>query len=232
MQLERWPGPIWTMKLLEVVPKDVPVVMLVRHSVRDDIPDGSTGAHLPLNAVGVELCLGLGKTMTGRIRSIHSSPMPRCMQTGEELARSAGSQCPVVPDRLLGAPGAYVLDEVLAWQNWLSLGNDGVIRQLMAGGRLLPGMAEPASAAAGMIAQMLETANGEPGLHLFISHDAIVAPTVAHAMKLRLDAGQWPQYLDAAFFWRDENSLNLAYRDLRVLVEDFSGRTGSAGCDA
>lgn len=168
---------------------------------------------LPLNDLGIRLCKELGRELVGPVRSVRSSPVLRCVQTAELLRQAASTCGEVILDKRLGAPGAYVLDEQVAWGNWLTRGNEGVIRHLISGAGALPGMADPGEAANGLIEHLLECAGGEPGLHLFISHDSIVAPTVARAFGQNMPRSHWPEYLDAAAFWRKEDGRVVAYRN-------------------
>ena len=89
-----------------------------------------------------------------------------------------------------------------------------MIQHLVSGVGALPGMADPAEAANGLIEHLLECAGGEPGLHLFISHDSIVTPTVARAFGQDMPKIHWPEYLDASAFWRQQNGRVVAYRDI------------------
>ena len=203
-----------TLRLIQFVPADSPVALLIRHSARDEIPDGGTGMELPLNDLGIRLCQELGRELVGRVRSARSSPVLRCVQTAELLGQAADTDGEVILDKRLGAPGAYVLDEQLAWGNWLAHGNEGVIQHLVSGAGALPGMADPAQAANDLIEHLLACAGVEPGLHLFISHDSIVTPTVARAFSQGMPKSHWPEYLDASAFWRQQNGRVVAYRDI------------------
>ena len=203
-----------TLRLIQFVPADSPVALLIRHSARDEIPDGGTGMELPLNDLGIRLCQELGRELVGRVRSARSSPVLRCVQTAELLGQAADTDGEVILDKRLGAPGAYVLDEQLAWGNWLAHGNEGVIQHLVSGAGALPGMADPAQAANDLIEHLLACTGAEPVLHLFISHDSIVTPTVARAFGQDIPKSHWPEYLDASAFWRQQNGRVVAYRDI------------------
>lgn len=202
-----------TIRQLQAAPENEPVAMLLRHSIRDDIPDGTIGNDVPLNELGIDWCYDLGNALLGRVKSVRSSPALRCMQTAELMIQSSANKCLVLVDHLLGAPGIYVLDEQVAWGNWLKLGNDGVIQHLVSGEGALPGMADPPKAAHRLIEHMLTSIVGQPGFHVFVSHDSIVAPTVARVIGQKMTQNQWPEYLDAALIWRNENCMMVAYRD-------------------
>lgn len=202
--MERW---------LTAIPLDRPVALLLRHSVRDDLPPGDAGNAVPINDAGVQLGQLLGRTLKGRLKTLHASPLPRCIQTAEVLGTGAGAALPIVADPLLGDPGAYVLDGRKAWESWMALGHEGVMQHLVSAESALPGMANPDAAARYLVHHMLAAAAQTPGLHVFVTHDSLVAATAARLLGKALGPESWPWYLEGAFFWRDDEGLHAAYRD-------------------
>lgn len=203
-----------TLSLIEAIPGELPVALLLRHSARDAIPDGDAGLALPLNEAGVRMCQKLGSELRGKVSSARSSPVLRCTQTAKVLSEAANYSGVVGIDRLLGGPGAYVLNEEAAWNNWLAKGNDGVIEHLVSGVGALPGMADPTAAAISLVNHILVSAGTEQGLHLFISHDSIVAPTVARMTGKEFPQELWPEYLDAVAFWHERDGVRMCYRGM------------------
>lgn len=198
---------------LTAIPLDRPVALLLRHSVRDDLPPGDAGNAVPINDAGVQLGQLLGCTLKGRLKTLHASPLPRCIQTAEVLRTGAGAALPIVADPLLGDPGAYVLDGRKAWENWMTLGHEAVMQHLVSADSALPGMANPDAAARYLVHHMLATAAQTPGLHVFVTHDSLVTATAARLLGKALGPDSWPWYVEGAFFWRDDEGLHAAYRD-------------------
>ncbi|MDI3491821.1 MAG: hypothetical protein PWP11_3098 [Thauera sp.] len=213
----KWQIPPSVIRRLEQVPDDRPVVALLRHSVRDDLPDGDAGYVLPITNVGRRLALELGSLLGDRLRTLHSSPLVRCIQTAQALAEGAGADVSVVPDRLLGDPGVFVLDGQHAWRNWQQLGHEGVMRHLVTEASPLPGMARPDEAARFLVQSMLVAADGRPGVHVFVTHDSLVTATAARLLAKPLGLDDWPWYLEGAFIWSAEDGVHLAYRDDEVV---------------
>jgi len=208
-----WQIPPSVLHHLERVPKDRPVALLLRHSVRDEIPAGGVGYDLPITDVGRAIATELGRNLGLRLNRLHSSPLPRCVQTADALRLGAGSDVRIVEDRLLGDPGAYVLDGKKAWQNWESMGHEGVMDHLDASLPSLPGMARANEAARFLVHQMLAVAGAAPGVSVFVTHDSLVTPTVSHMIGQRLGKTAWPWFLEGAFFWRAEAGVHTAYRE-------------------
>lgn len=202
---------------LEDVPRDRALVVLLRHSVRDRLPPGDVGDALPITDTGRRLACELGELLRGRLRTLRTSPVVRCVQTAESLRDGAGMELPISVDRLLGGPGAYVIDGRRAWACWERLGHEGVVRHLVSEEEALPGMARPDAAARFLVHHMLATAAGEPGVHVFVTHDSLVTATAARLLGHPLGIDDWPWYLEGAFFWRDEaGALCTSYRDRRA----------------
>lgn len=213
-----WEIPASLLSNLEQIPADQPVALLLRHSVRDEIPPGETGNEVPITEAGKDIALKLGQKLGARLKSLHSSPLSRCVQTAEALRLGAGVDARIAESRLLGDPGVYVLDGHLAWRNWETLGHEGVMRHLVAEKKALPGMAQPDEAAQFLVQCMLSSADGAPGIHVFVTHDVLVTATVARLQGACHEPSDWPLFLEGALFWRSKVGVYIAYRDNSCLV--------------
>lgn len=226
MSSSPWQIPTHTRDLLDAAPRDRAVVLLLRHSVRGHLPAGDAGYATPITEDGRRLAVALGEVLGDRLRSLRSSPLPRCVQTAEALAEGARAQLAVVPDRLLGDPGVYVLDGRRAWPNWERLGHEGVMEHLVGSLDALPGMARPREAARFLVRSMLAVAGDQSGVHVFVTHDSLVTATAACLLGLPLGVDDWPWYLEGAFFWEAEGRVHAAYRDHRAArAEPLCGLT-------
>lgn len=206
-----WVIPPSTLRWLDEVPDDRPVAMLIRHSVRGHLPPGEAGYELPITETGHRLALQLGHRLGGRLRSVHASPLLRTLQTAARLAEGAGLDAEARPDRLLGDPGAFVVDD-RAGDVWKRLGHEEVMRHFVEEDVPLPGCADTDAAARFLVHHMLSTAGGEVGVHAFTTHDSLVTATAARLLGENLGPADWPWCLEAAFFWQDGDELHAAYR--------------------
>ena len=219
MNVVDWRIPPSVIRWMAEAPADEPVAVLLRHSVRDRLPDGAVGYALPITETGAALGRELGALIESRLRTLHTSPVPRCVQTAEVIragaaVRAGGTEdVPIVQDRLLGDPGVYVVDGGLAGSIWEERGNEAVMAHLASQDRPLPGMADPGSAARFLVQHMLTVAGDRPGLHVFVTHDSLVSTTAARLLGEPLGKGGWPWYLEGAFFWRQGGHVVAAYRD-------------------
>ncbi len=212
-KIPNWEIPTSVLRNLEQIPVDLPVALLLRHSVRDEIPPGETGNEVPITDAGKDIALKLGQKLGVRLKSLHSSPLPRCVQTAEALRLGSGVDSRITESRLLGDPGVYVLDGHLAWSNWETLGHEEVMRHLVAEKEALPGMAQPDEAARFLVQSMLSSADGAPGIHVFVTHDVLVTATVARLQGVCHEPADWPLFLEGALFWRSKLGVHVVYRD-------------------
>lgn len=171
-----------TLRWIAEAPTDRPVAVLIRHSARPPLPVDDTGFTVPLTDVGVRIAEQLGDALCDRLVGLHASPLVRCVQTAEALARGSGRPLPITPDRMLGDPGAFVLDGRHAWAVWKERGHEGVMTQFCTADDALPGMARPAYAARSLVHHMLAACSGTPGLHVFVTHDSLITATAARIL--------------------------------------------------
>ena len=209
----QWTIPPSVLRWLDRAPADRAVIILLRHSVREELPLGDAAYVLPITDAGWRIARELGGLLRGRLRTLHASPLVRCMQTAEAIAAGAQAALPVIPDRLLGDPGAFVLDGQAAWVNWETLGHEEVMRHLVAEPHALPGMARPDEAARFLVRAMLAAAGGEPGVHIFVTHDSLVTAAAARLLGESLGQEDWPWFLEGAFFWASDEGVHTAYRE-------------------
>ena len=207
-----WRIPPAVLDTLASIPTDRAVVVLLRHSVRNALPPGREAYVLPITEVGWRLGQQLGELLRERLQSLHASPLTRCVQTAEALREGAQADLPITTDRMLGDPGAYVLDGDIAWENWKSLGHEGVMEHLVSNDDALPGMARPGTAARFLVQHMLAAAGASPGVHVFVTHDSLVTATAARFLGRPLGLDAWPWFLEGAFFWRANHSIKTAYQ--------------------
>lgn len=185
---------------------------LLRHAERGPLPPGLPGDDVPLLPAGVEAARRLGASLGPTLARVHTSPVPRCVQTATALLEGAGRDGVPSVDPRLGAPGVYVLDGREAWHNWTERGGRGVIAALIAGEQL-PGMADPIHAARVLFAHLL--AETGPGVHVWVTHDSVLAPTVAHLLGIADIDAVFPAFLEALVLAPGPSSVVLSWRGAR-----------------
>jgi broad specificity phosphatase PhoE len=190
------------------LPTDRPVAILVRHAERPPLPRDLSGHDVSITDQGQRAARRFGDALGARVASITTSPVRRCRETAIAIAAGvAVNNLEPRLDRLLGDPGAFVVDGERAWENWLRLGNAAVIEHVVTSDEPLPGMAAPREAARRLLRLLHERLGEGTGIHIFVTHDIVLAPFVSRA--LALSHVLWPDFLAAAVLWRDDTDTRL-----------------------
>lgn len=196
---------------IDKVPTDRPVVLLLRHAERKEFSAEDVGHDVPITQGGARDAHALGMLFKGRLKTLRTSPLLRCVQTAERLRDGSATELEIRNDRLLGDPGIFVTDPDLAWTNWQKMGNEGVMSHMATNECALPGMADPDQAARQLVRHMLEVAGKVPGMHVFVTHDVLLSATTARLLGATVSS-PYPQFLEGGFFWTDATVLFAAYR--------------------
>ncbi|GHU79146.1 hypothetical protein FACS1894145_2650 [Bacteroidia bacterium] len=89
--------------------------LLIRHADCDKIPTSSFGNEVILNEAGKTNALQFGEALSDlKINKIMTSPISRCVQTAEFIAKGYGKAIDIIETKALGAPGLHITDEEIA----------------------------------------------------------------------------------------------------------------------
>lgn len=189
-------------------------LLIIRHAERPAIQDGTVGNELALTSNGVHETIRLAKSLPRKILSIESSPILRCIQTAELIAEH--HELPLTSigrSNLLGDPGFIIEDAELAWTNWVEKGAEAVNEHLLTGNSVWPGFRDLDEAVAQMrrsIEAMLT--ESDDGVHVWVTHDTIVATLASRLQKMPLTLKGWPDYLGGLMIQlRKESGLEISY---------------------
>ncbi len=106
---------------------------------------------------------------------------------------------------MLGDPGAYVVDRGLARRELEAARQRGDHEErLCTADEELPGTL-PARVGAQRLVEgaSLAVAGARAGLHVFVTHDILLAIAAARFLGPPAGPQRWPAYLEGAFFWRE-----------------------------
>ena len=147
----------------------------------------------PLSEEGIAQVTEFAKSWDGPVPSrILSSPIDRCMQTASLINGTDSWGLEVQVSRLLGNPGAFVMDSRVVSRQLKGLDDDGAMRFFREHieGKQKEGMASLADGSKALLAAFAE--GSVEGLVLAVSHDVIISALAAH-LSIR-DYG-WPDPL-------------------------------------
>ncbi|MCK6524059.1 histidine phosphatase family protein [Myxococcota bacterium] len=207
-----------TLRALADAPRDRPVLSLLRHAARGPLPEDGGGAEVPLTAQGERAALLMGAAVADWLRRVQTSPLRRTMQTAAALATGAGQRGIVSPDTMLGDPGVYIDDPVLAGEAFQARGAVDVTKAMIRGETVGSGFVNPAMAAQRLLRHMMRSCGAAPGLYAFVTHDSILSATIAHIMGVPQQEQDWPRYLEAMWVWPEADGWWAAYRQERRLI--------------
>ena len=168
-------------------------ILLIRHGPRTS-PDFP-----PLSAMltpeGIEDCILCGRGMTSSPPlAIYSSPVKRCIDTGERINEGANWRFEVIESEMLGHPGPFVIgkinEEVNKLVAYAQENNDWSFLHRHVGGEDIPGMKNRSVGAQNLVKELHPE---QDGYVLCISHDSIIAAIIA---AFGLDPEPWPLPLE------------------------------------
>lgn len=190
---------------LQLLPRDRPVALLTRHSLRDGEPQGIAGYDVPLTAAGVALAEAWGQQLQRPLHSLHSSPVGRCVDTAAALARGAGmNDLRVHTSAHLVEPGCYVHSVGEVGPLFMQLGPLAFANRHLR--ESLGGILSPAAGAA-KIVQHIRAQQGPAGsLTVHVTHDTILAAFIYFLLqRAQLQSEDWPWMLEGAWLWFDDD---------------------------
>lgn len=188
------------------------LVLFVRHGERESVPSHEFPRHdAPLTANGWREAESLGVMLSDRLGTVRSSPVPRCVATASAVIAGAKRRCAPEHDRLLGDPGAFVVDGDLAMSELVARGFHSAARQL-GNGEAVPGFANPDLATSQLLGLAHSLLRADPfGVHLLVTHDLILATMAARIRGTALEEQEWPGFLHGLAMWLDDQQLSGRY---------------------
>lgn len=149
------------------------ISLLLRHSDRDKIPEGSFGNEVLLNEKGIKNALKFGESLSERkVSKILTSPIERCVQTAEYITKGYGSSIEIIKTTALGAPGLHIADEKIAGEFFLEYGFDEMYNRFIQGEEV-PGIPSVEKLNR-RISTFLNENSTNDGSTLFITHDMLI----------------------------------------------------------
>lgn len=189
-----------TLNAIAKAPKDRPVAVIMRHSVRYPILDEASVYTTILTPEGIRLAEEFGEKVAELrpIRKIVTNFVERCQQTADAIKSGAKHKKEVTQNlRLSHSFIEPVWDALpITWP-------DDVLP-----GRLLA------------VLDLAISDEHEPGvIDIFVTHDTIVGAVVGYLMGKKFNSTNWPDFLEGVLLWRDGSKL---YAHWRGETREFS----------
>jgi broad specificity phosphatase PhoE len=170
------------------------LAVLIRHADRDKIPVGEFGNEVLLNEKGKERALDFGENLSNlKINKIFASPVGRCVQTAECIAKGYGNPLEIVETTALGAPGLHIANEKIAGEFFLTEGFDELYNRII-NDIEIPGITETKQFNKLMTAFLGENTI-EEGITLFVTHDLLIVHYHYSINGKIYERDNWVKYL-------------------------------------
>lgn len=189
---------------MALLPSDQPLLLLTRHSVREQAPNGIPTYDLPLTPEGVTLAEQWGRQWPFPLHGLFSSPVGRCVDTATALARGAGApDMAVNTTHMLVEPGCYVQSIGHAGPLFLQLGPLAFANRHLS--EPLHGILSPEAGAERLLKHLYESRGSAGSVTVHVTHDTILAAFIYHLMgREHLHQDDWPWMLEGAWLWFDD----------------------------
>lgn len=194
-----------------LLPTDLPVALLTRHSVRELVQNGFAGYDVPLTAEGVRLAEHWGGRLTRPVAGFWSSPVGRCLDTARAMARGAELTFEVAQALELVEPGCFVEDVAAVMPVFLAMGPVAFASQHLS--RPVSGLRSPAEGTAKVLAHIQRSLGAAGSLTVHVTHDTILAACIYHlAGRDAITEADWPWMMEGAWLWFEADHVHWIWR--------------------
>jgi len=191
------------LKILRSLPEQTHAGFLMRHSTRFPILSEDDVYSAGLTGEGITQAERFGNALAA-IRKpgrLHSSPVGRCLDTAQAIARGSGWDLPVQSDYRLSHP---FIERV--WS-----------------GPVVQWKKDPLPDALRAILDLIiQGDEKDGGLDVFITHDTVVAALAGYFTGMSFHyPDYWPDFMEGIMIWRCAGRVHLKWRELETMLEPW-----------
>lgn len=195
---------------LQVVPRDRPVALLMRHAARPPILDPALTDVIGLTAEGVLTAEALGGLLKDWFKPgrLMAAPVGRCLDTAAAIARGAGWPETVLADERLSHPFMAQAFEVVAQ------------------GRTNGVLPAPVRVTLDLLlhAPELTLSQEAPRLDVMVTHDTVLSTVVGALTHNPINIKNWPNFLEGLFIWNVGDQVHALWRGEEIILSGlFAG---------
>jgi len=183
--------------------------LLIRHSERVQPPLDKPFLDAGLTENGYRDAIIFGRHIKRkfplRVMRLYSSPLKRCIETSKAILSGIGEKIEIEESIVLGDPGPYVINDSLARRSFLDIQPKNIIKMQVDGAKI-EGFRDIDEGSAILLDYIL---NHPPpkGLHIFVTHDVIIAALVGYLIGYVVDQPNRIKYLQGACFYLLNNRI-------------------------
>lgn len=196
------------------IPVGTNIKMVFRHSFRDTLQGVEDPDIIPLNHKGKQAAIQFGMNISAEIGQMHSSFVPRCIQTLECIKLGAKQQIPIVVSREILGEG-FAVDKKLADRSFKSIGSLKGVANLLACGVSVAGFHPIARTTRFMLDYIFKNGNENGKLDMYCTHDFHIALMICKIFDIKEQKDiilHWPHMLEGFFVWGSRENFSLIWR--------------------
>ena len=178
-------------------------ILLIRHSERYQLPQEGFGMEVSLTPKGIEMAKEFGNKIQQfeLNQTIYTSPIKRCVQTAENIAKNYSHKTKISQSSMLGLPSVFVNDGQKAGETFKSMTQYQFYRKYISN-IYLEGWNDFEKSCIELDDFFRSSASKE--LTLFISHDIIVMFFIYFKTGKIFSENEWLNFLDGIIYSNDD----------------------------
>jgi len=198
---------------LQLIPKDLPVAIVMRHAERFEIKQGEAGFDVPLTEDGKKSAFKLGKEhFIGKKLTVFSSSVGRCIDTGENILKGAQIDDKVVESSVLAGDKIFINDFIKMATFYMTNGMLALL-DLVYDGKEVEGVNNVNTAVYQFLDYVLEKTDKSKDISLFVTHDMFISLIVGELFRHKTTSENWPEFMEPIFIWKDGDNIKIFFRN-------------------
>ncbi len=199
---------------LNMIPKNTPIAVIMRHAERFDIKRGEVGLEVPLTKDGEKSAFKLGSEyLKGKISSIYSSYVERCIHTGENILKGVGNiNIKIEPLAILAGDEIFINDFMKMSDFYMTNGMLALL-DLAYDRKKIVGLNNVEASVYKFINIVLEKIENQNAINLFITHDMFISLIAGEIFRHKTTGENWPDFMEPIFIWKEGSDIKLFFRN-------------------
>ena len=199
---------------LNMIPKNTPIAVIMRHAERFDIKRGEVGLEVPLTKDGEKSAFKLGSEyLKGKISNVYSSYVERCIHTGENILKGVGNiNIKIEPLAILAGDEIFINDFMKMSDFYMTNGMLALL-DLAYDRKKIVGLNNVEASVYKFINIVLEKIENQNAINLFITHDMFISLIAGEIFRHKTTGENWPDFMEPIFIWKEGSDIKLFFRN-------------------
>ena len=185
------------------------VWFIIRHGENEEPPENEPFLDVGLTVKGNRDARAFGESLRekfpGIIEGVYSSPLKRCIETSISVLEGVKGRVDIEKSTVLGDPGAFIADENVAGDSFRKLFPRNIVK-LQVDGTSIPGF-RTVEEGSSILLKYVFVQKPREGLHLFVTHDVLIAALIGCLIGGIPDIPNWIRYLQGVCFFDEKDRI-------------------------